>query len=139
MSQFELHEKLIDDCEHLGKLSLSEVLLMKDERFPWLILVPTVPELRDLHEVPSELRLQLFEEIELASKVIGEYGNATKINVAALGNMVPQLHVHIIARRTDDAAWPGPVWNAGPAEPVNEELLTKCASELRERLFNKPV
>ena len=112
---------------------------MKDERFPWLILVPTVPELRDLHEVPSELRLQLFEEIELASKVIGEYGNATKINVAALGNMVPQLHVHVIARRTDDAAWPGPVWNAGPAEPVNEELLTKCVKELRERLFNKPV
>ena len=52
MSQFELHKKLIDDCEHLGKLSLSEVLLMKDERFPWLILVPTVPELRDVHEVP---------------------------------------------------------------------------------------
>tara|TARA_B100000029_G_C17413393_1_gene901595 strand:+ start:113 stop:532 length:420 start_codon:yes stop_codon:yes gene_type:complete len=139
MSQFELHKKLIDDCEHLGKLSLSEVLLMKDERFPWLILVPTVPELRDLYEVPSELRLQLFEEIELASKVIGEYSNATKINVAALGNMVPQLHVHVIARRTDDAAWPGPVWNAGPAPPVNEELLTKCASELRKRLFNKPV
>ena len=139
MSQFELHKKLIDDCEHLGKLSLSEVLLMKDERFPWLILVPAVPELRDLHEVPSELRLQLFEEIELASKVIGEYGNATKINVAALGNMVPQLHVHVIARRTDDAAWPGPVWNAGPAEPVNEELLTTCVRELRERLFKNPV
>ena len=135
MSKFELHNKLTDDCEHLGKLALSEVLLMKDERFPWLILVPAVPELRDLHDVPSELRLQLFDEIELASKVIGEYGNATKINVAALGNMVPQLHVHVIARRTDDAAWPGPVWNAGPADPVNNESLSKSVRELRGRLF----
>ena len=135
MSKFELHKKLADDCEHLGKLALSEVLLMKDERFPWLILVPAVPELRDLHDVPSELRLQLFDEIELASKVIGEYGNATKINVAALGKMVPQLHGHVIARRTDDAAWPGPVWNAGPADPVNNESLSKSVRELRGRLF----
>lgn len=136
MNEFIVHPQLINDCEHLGELDVCQVLLMRDERFPWLILVPTVPELRDLHEIPPELRVKLFDEIELASKAVGEYCNASKINVAALGNMVPQLHIHVIGRRTDDAGWPAPVWSAGPAIALRGEPLTNRVEELRSRLFN---
>jgi diadenosine tetraphosphate (Ap4A) HIT family hydrolase len=114
---FELHPRLAADCFDLGDLSLCRLLLMNDARFPWCILVPRIEGLRDFHDVPREERLTLFDEIERVSKVLAAEANAIKMNVAALGNMVPQLHVHVIARTANDAAWPGPVWNAGPAVP----------------------
>jgi diadenosine tetraphosphate (Ap4A) HIT family hydrolase len=110
---FELHPRLAADCFVLGDLPLCRVLLNNDERFAWCILVPRLTGLRDFHEVPAAHRDALFEEIERASVALQEIGKADKMNVAALGNMVPQLHIHVIARRTDDAAWPTPVWNAG--------------------------
>ena len=114
---FELHPRLAADCFRLGRLSLSELLLMNDARFPWCILVPRIAGLRDFHDVPRGKRLLLFDEIERVSRALAEHAGAAKMNVAALGNMVPQLHVHVIARTTADAAWPGPVWNAGAATP----------------------
>jgi diadenosine tetraphosphate (Ap4A) HIT family hydrolase len=114
---FELHPRLAADCIVLGDLQLCRVLLNNDARFPWCILVPRLPDLRDFHDVPTEHRTTLFAEIERVSIALQHIGAADKMNVAALGNMVPQLHVHVIARRTDDAAWPTPVWSAGPAEP----------------------
>ena len=93
--------------------TLCRVLLMNDARFPWLILVPRIDGLRDFHEVPIDHRSALFEEIESASLAVEKLVNADKINVAALGNQVPQLHVHVIGRLTSDVAWPGPVWGVG--------------------------
>jgi diadenosine tetraphosphate (Ap4A) HIT family hydrolase len=130
-----LHPRLAADCFTLGDLPLSRVLLMNDRRFPWCILVPRLPDLRDFHEVPQERRLELFAEIERLSLALAHHGKADKMNVAALGNMVPQLHVHVIARTTTDAAWPGPVWNAGPAvayddaRPVIDSLRATLAPE----------
>ncbi len=114
---FTLHPRLAADCFDLGALSLCQLLLMNDERFPWCILVPRLPNLRDLHDVPRQHRETLFDEIERVSDALMRIGNATKMNVAALGNVVPQLHIHVIARTATDAAWPGPVWGVGTAAP----------------------
>ncbi len=114
---FELHPRLAADCFDVGTLPLCQLLLMNDGRFPWCILVPRIAGLRDLHDVPHDRRIDLFDEIERVSKALEHLGPTDKMNVAALGNMVPQLHVHVIARTTTDAAWPGPVWGVGTAAP----------------------
>ena len=111
-----LHPRLAADCFALGDFELCRVLLMNDSRFPWCILVPRLPDLRDFHDVPRGERLRFHDEIERVSLALAQIGEADKMNVAALGNLVPQLHVHVIARTTEDAAWPGPVWNAGAAQ-----------------------
>lgn len=119
MSDFEVHEQLLNNCTVIGDASLCRVLLMNDARFPWLILVPRIEGLRDFHEVRVDDRSALFSEIESASLAVKKLIDADKINVAALGNQVPQLHVHVIGRLTSDEAWPGPVWGVG--EPVQYE------------------
>lgn len=113
MSEFEVHPQLLQDCSVVGDTELCRVLLMNDARFPWLVLVPRVANLRDLHEVSRASREQLFADIEAASITVKTLIDADKINVAALGNQVPQLHVHVIGRLTSDDAWPGPVWGSG--------------------------
>ena len=120
MSDFEVHNQLLNDCAVVGDAELCRVLLMNDARFPWLILVPRINGLRDFHEVSNEHSPALFEEIESASLAVKELIEADKINVAALGNQVPQLHVHVIGRLKSDAAWPGPVWGVGVPVPYQD-------------------
>ncbi len=131
---FELHPKLAADCERLGDLPLCTVLLMRDERFPWTILVPRIERLRDFHDLPREEALALFDEVDAVSSALIDAFAAEKINVAALGNQVPQLHIHVIARYASDIAWPGPVWNAGPAAGADSQIATERAAALAERL-----
>lgn len=114
---FELHHRLAADCFLIGEFTLSCVLLMNDSRFPWCILVPRRDALRDLHDLAEIDRVALFDEIDLVSRVLTKRDRVDKINVAALGNQVAQLHVHVVARRIDDAAWPAPVWGFGTAVP----------------------
>ncbi|XOV84755.1 MAG: HIT domain-containing protein [bacterium] len=134
MSNFTLHEQLVADTTLVCELALSSALLMNDARYPWLVLVPRLAELRDLHEVPVEHRLTLFEEIDQTSSALLELTNAYKINVAALGNQVPQLHIHVIARQNNDAAWPGPVWGVGSPVAYRQAELHKLLTQLRSRL-----
>ena len=129
---FVLHEKLAADCESLGNLDLCKVLLMRDHRFPWVILVPRIDGLRDFHDLPREQALGLFDEIDRLSRILVDEFKAEKINVAALGNQVPQLHVHVIARYASDAAWPGPVWNAGVVQDVDQAVVGERAAVLRQ-------
>ncbi|MYD99304.1 MAG: HIT family protein [Gammaproteobacteria bacterium] len=131
---FELHQKLDADCEKLCDFDLCTVLLMRDDRFPWVILVPRIEGLRDYHDLPRDSASTLFDEIARVSTALVDTFGAEKINVAALGNQVPQLHVHVIGRFTDDAAWPGPVWNAGIAENVDSSVVEKRAVLLRGAL-----
>jgi len=130
---FELHPRLAADGIEVGNLPLCALLLNNDSRFPWCILVPRIEGLRDFHEVPKARRDDLFAEIERVSVALGEIGRADKINVAALGNMVPQLHVHVIARRTTDAAWPTPVWSVPGAVPYADPqpLLAQLRAKLQ--------
>jgi len=131
-----LHPRLAADTIALGDFELCRVLLMNDARFPWCILVPRLPDLRDFHDVTRGERMRLYDEIERASRALAQIASADKMNVAALGNMVPQLHVHVIARTTTDAAWPGPVWNAGPAKPYAD--ARPLAAAIRQALSLPP-
>jgi diadenosine tetraphosphate (Ap4A) HIT family hydrolase len=110
------------------------LLLMNDARFPWCILVPRRPALRDLHDVAGADRMALFDEIDDVSRALGRLVSPDKINVAALGNQVPQLHVHVIARKTTDAAWPLPVWGSGAAVPYTRDEIDRLTKGLAQCL-----
>jgi len=120
MESFTLHERLKADTHHLADWGLSRVLLMNDARYPWLILVPRRAGLVELHDLKHAERLVLMEEIARASERLKALTAAAKINTGALGNMVPQLHIHLIARNPGDPAWPGPVWGHSPAVPYTD-------------------
>jgi diadenosine tetraphosphate (Ap4A) HIT family hydrolase len=126
---FELHPQLKKDCLVAGDLPLCRVLLMNNRNFPWLILVPRQEGLREIFELDDAEYRSVMEEIKLASYALHRLTGADKMNVAALGNQVPQLHIHVIARFKNDAAWPNPVWNSGaataPYPPEDAEALLK--------------
>jgi diadenosine tetraphosphate (Ap4A) HIT family hydrolase len=127
---FALHPTLARDTIEVARLPLCRVLLMNDRRFPWLILVPELESIREIHELAPADRGALIEEIARAGEALACIFRPDKLNTGALGNLVPQLHVHVVARFAADAAWPGPVWGSGAAEPYPTGEL----EELRERL-----
>jgi diadenosine tetraphosphate (Ap4A) HIT family hydrolase len=110
---FTLHPTLAQDCVHLRDLALCRVLLMNNQVFPWLVLVPMRDHIRELFELAPQDYRDVMEEVRHVSRLFADYTAAHKMNVAALGNMVPQLHIHVIARFRHDPAWPQPVWNSG--------------------------
>jgi diadenosine tetraphosphate (Ap4A) HIT family hydrolase len=112
-----LDPRLAADTLAVGDLPLSRVLLMNDSRFPWLILVPRRAGLSEIHDLSRQERALMIEEAALAGEKLKNLTGAKKINIGALGNIVTQLHVHVVARFEGDAAWPGPVWGAGKAAP----------------------
>lgn len=130
---FLLDERLEGDTFLVADLALNRVLLMNDRRFPWLILVPRRAGLRDFDDVAPADKAAFYSEIERASAGLRALTAAPKLNVAALGNMVPQLHMHVVARFPSDAAWPKPVWGVGTAEPYGtadaEALIVKLREE----------
>jgi diadenosine tetraphosphate (Ap4A) HIT family hydrolase len=121
MREFELHSRLAADTVFIADWKLCRVLLMNDARYPWLILVPRRNGVTEIFELNPEDRETLMAEIALASERLKHFTHAAKINVGALGNLVPQLHIHIVARSSGDAAWPGPVWGHGRAEPYSTD------------------
>ncbi len=135
MSQdFALDPALIKDCVPLLDWPLCQVLLMDDANYPWLVLVPRRPGLRELHDLAAADRAACMAEMERASRALQAATAAFKMNVAALGNVTPQLHIHVIARFPDDPAWPKPVWGQVPARPYPPEGLAERCRLLRERL-----
>ncbi|HST28423.1 MAG TPA: HIT domain-containing protein [Rudaea sp.] len=114
---FILDPRLAGDTHRVGDLDLSRVLLMDDARFPWLILVPRRANLRELIDLDVAHQQRLLAEIDRCARVLHALEKPEKLNIAALGNVVAQLHVHVIARRANDAAWPRPVWGFGEREP----------------------
>lgn len=119
MTGFSLHPRLAADTHHVGDLALSSVLLMDDARYPWLILVPRRPELSEIVDLPAAERAVLIEEIAIASRALRDVAGAEKLNVGAIGNVVPQLHVHVVARFAADPEWPAPVWGRGTPVPYD--------------------
>jgi diadenosine tetraphosphate (Ap4A) HIT family hydrolase len=109
-------------------------LLIKDANYPWLVLVPARPEIREIHDLSPADRAILVEEIAKAGERVQELFQADKINVAALGNVVPQLHIHVIARFINDPAWPKPVWGVVPAKEYEAGALEERLSLLRKAL-----
>ena len=127
MAKFSLHERLRADTIELTRWPLSLVLLMNARQWPWLVLVPRQADMREIYELPERDQHALTAEIVRASRSLMQLVQPHKLNIAALGNVVPQLHVHVIARFTNDPAWPKPVWGAVPPEPYS-------AVELQQRL-----
>jgi diadenosine tetraphosphate (Ap4A) HIT family hydrolase len=131
---FRLDPRLAADTLPVGSLKLSRVRLMNDARFPWLVLVPARAGLQELTDLAPADRARLMEEIAAASRALRAVARPDKINVGALGNIVAQLHVHVVARRRGDAAWPGPVWGAGTPEPYGDDDRARLLDALNAAL-----
>ena len=131
---FVLDPRLAEDTATVGDLPLSRVLLMNDARFQWLILVPRQSGLRDLTDLGRDDQHNLLDEINRCAHVLRALDKPDKLNIAALGNVVAQLHVHIIARHTNDAAWPRPVWGFGECEAYAPDALRARVAALRTAL-----
>ncbi len=131
---FELDPRLEADTWPVIDWPLCRVLLMNDAHYPWLILVPRVAGLVNLHDLDASQAAVLTGESRRASRVLAQVTGAEKTNVAMLGNLVPQFHVHVIARFESDHAWPGPVWGAAPALPYGEQALQARVVEMRSAL-----
>jgi diadenosine tetraphosphate (Ap4A) HIT family hydrolase len=124
MSEFILAPRLAADTIPVGDLALSSVLLMDDACFPWFILVPRRPGASELTDLSDEEAAQLMSEIRIATRVMLELAKPDKVNVGALGNVVAQLHVHVVGRFRSDPAWPGPVWGHGSRTPYPAHAAT---------------
>ncbi len=131
MSEFNLHAKLAEDCFFIGALPLSDLLLLNDTRYPWCVLVPRVMGLTELMQLDAVQAQSLFAEIRLVSNILAKQPGVTKLNVGALGNLVPQLHIHVLGRSPSDAAWPGPVWGYGEAQPYSSQKSHQAIHQWR--------
>jgi diadenosine tetraphosphate (Ap4A) HIT family hydrolase len=134
-----LDPQLARDTVEIGDMPLCRALLINDANYPWLLLVPrrhTIVEIVDLDTIEQA---QLMSEIAHAARSLKAITGCDKINVAALGNVVPQLHVHVVARSRADAAWPKPVWGAAPPRPYEAAALQALLERLRQRLALTPV
>jgi diadenosine tetraphosphate (Ap4A) HIT family hydrolase len=125
--------------EPLGELMLCHARLQADARFPWIVLIPRAEEASELEDLTADERRLLFDEILAAGHAVRAVGLAlgrevAKLNVGQLGNVTPQLHVHVVGRRPDDPAWPGPVWGNGTAQPYPDTALAAAISAAREAL-----
>lgn len=132
--EFALDGQLAADTVLLGEFPLCLVLLSRDANYPWCILVPKREGLREIFHMSVEDREQLMKESCHLSEVMADLFVPDKMNVAALGNMVPQLHLHHVARTKDDAAWPKPIWGAADAKEYGKEALESRVSRLRSAL-----
>ena len=121
---FQLDSRLEADTLPIGDLALSSVLLLNDARFPWFVLVPRLPGASELTDLSAEQAAQAMEEIRIATRVMIDLAKPDKVNVGALGNIVTQLHIHVVGRFRSDPAWPGPVWGHGSRTPYPDHAAT---------------
>jgi len=130
-----LHPQLQKDTIDIGDLPLCRVLVIKDANYPWLLLVPRRPDMVEIIDLDEVAQGQLMTEITRVARAVKEITKCDKLNIAALGNAVPQLHVHIIARRKTDAAWPRPVWGVVPPLAHDAAEVQAFMSELRRKIW----
>ncbi len=131
---FELHPQLAADTLMLGDWPLCRVLLMNDARYPWCILVPRRNGIREIYELPVADQQQLLSESVRLGRMLMRLFNGHKLNVAALGNMVPQLHLHHVVRDPADPAWPAPIWGKHPPVAYSAQVAAERGAQLRHAL-----
>lgn len=122
---FQLHPRLAADCMLIGRLPLSLLLLLDDARYPWFVLVPRRTGVSEIFELNDDDQRQLWLESAQLSRFMKQAFHADKLNIGVLGNLVPQLHMHHIARFHTDPAWPGPVWGHSEAEPYAKHAISE--------------
>lgn len=134
----ELHPRLQQDCIRLGRFELCHLLLMNDARYPWCILVPDRDHITEIHQLTETDQQQLIRESSCLAEALVDVFQPDKLNIAAIGNLVPQLHLHHVARFRGDPAWPAPVWGHSPALPYAaaglHERIDRLQRKLRPRL-----
>jgi len=136
---FELHPAFPATSRALGDLALCHVRLQADARFPWLVLIPRIAGAVELEDLSGADRAALIQEVVQAGAAVRAAGEAigwpvAKLNVGQLGNVTPQLHIHVVGRRPGDAAWPGPVWGVGTAEAYGEEAVERAVAAAKRSL-----
>ena len=136
---FEPDPRLAGDTVLVAEGPLSQLRLMDDARFPWLVLVPRVPGAEEWIDLSGDQQRLLLAEVNLAGRLLRGLLPVHKLNIGALGNIVRQLHVHVVARREGDAAWPGPVWGAGQRQPYVASVREALVSSLRQGLDGFPA
>ena len=134
---FELHPRLAEDSVVIGRFELSLLLLSKDANYPWCILVPQREEIYEIHHLDEADQLQLIRESCRLAEVMTSLFDADKMNVAALGNVVRQLHIHHIARFTDDPAWPQPIWGKVPGKAYDPTEFAERIKRLQNALVGE--
>lgn len=130
---FELDPRLQQDTHPIGENSLALLLLMNDRRYPWFIVVPRRENIVEWFDLPEQEQVQLHRDCVALGRCIQAAFDCQKINIAALGNMVRQMHVHVIGRHTSDPAWPGPVWGHSPASAYSPAELAQRKERLRDQ------
>ena len=130
MEDFKLHELLVRDCIELIDLPLSKLLLMNDSQYPWFVLVPRVEDVQDIYQMSWDEQQQFLNESSMLSEVLMQLFDGDKMNVAALGNVCPQLHIHHIVRFKDDIAWPKPIWGEFPMKAYSEEEILEIKTKV---------
>ena len=131
---FELHPQLVKDCVVVDDLPLSRVLLCNDSHYPWLILVPRREQIQEIFQLQAVDQHQLLTESSAIAAAMAQYYKADKMNVAAIGNKVSQLHLHHVVRYRNDIAWPAPVWGAVAALPYSDKTLAERLRQMRRLL-----
>ncbi|QPK63927.1 HIT domain-containing protein [Methylomonas sp. LL1] len=134
MSNFLLHPRLQQDCFIVADLALSKILLMNDNQYPWFILVPRRPGITEIHQLQEADRHQLLTESCLLAESLTALYQPDKLNIAAIGNLVPQLHLHHVARYKTDKAWPAPIWGKFDSCAYSEQEAQTQITQLRDTL-----
>ena len=134
-----LHPQLEKDCIVLGEFKLCSLLLLNDANYPWFILLPNRENITEIHQLTTEDQQQLMTESMFFSDCLEQIFQPDKLNIAALGNVVPQLHIHHIARFTGDASWPAPVWGAVPTIPYQKEQINSIKNQLLRWFGQNPT
>jgi len=133
-ADFNLHPQLVQDCYELADLPLCKLLLCNDSAYPWFILVPKVNDITDIYQLDWQQQQQLLNESSLLSELLMQVFNGDKMNVAALGNVVEQLHVHHVVRYKTDISWPKPIWGQQPFTPYTDDELASLKEQLMPKL-----
>ncbi len=131
---FQLHPRLEQDCIAIGRFELCRLLMMNDSQYPWFILVPERADLQEIYQLNKADRELLTEESSYLAENLADLYKADKMNIAAIGNMVPQLHIHHIARYKTDNAWPAPVWGKFAAVPYTERQIADNLARIKNQL-----
>ncbi|ORT50373.1 HIT family hydrolase [Vibrio sp. qd031] len=131
---FALHPKLHQDTTLLGEFPLSLALLIKDDAAPWVVLVPKLDNIKELHHLTVRQQQQLLSEVQTVSQTLEAIFQPDKLNIGALGNLVPQFHFHVVARFNNDIAWPGPIWGNTQGRQRDEDSQSEMVDKLTHAL-----
>ena len=131
---FQLHPRLKEDCITIGRFDLCQLLMMNDSQYPWFILVPEKADIKEIYQLTKPERLTLTEESSYLAENLVTLYKADKINIAAIGNLVSQLHIHHVVRYQTDKAWPVPIWGKFDPIPYTRQQISDNVARVKEQL-----